>query len=124
MEKKKKPFYKKWWFWLIVVVVIGVAGSGEGEAPESSDVKTQGESEVAQSDNASAEKVSTDQTKEEQKEEEEEKNDVPTEYKSALKRAKNYISDALTAMLDLGKGSGPMQHNFDLQGEYAKEVME
>ena len=90
MEKKKKPFYKKWWFWLIVVVVIGVAGSGEGEAPESSDVKTQGESEVAQSDNASAEKVSTDQTKEEQKEEEEEKNDVPTEYKSALKRAKNY----------------------------------
>ena len=70
--------------------MIGVAGSGEGEAPESSDVKTQGESEVAQSDNASAEKVSTDQTKEEQKEEEEEKNDVPTEYKSALKRAKNY----------------------------------
>ena len=42
----------------------------------------------------------------------------------SIKRAKNYISDALTAMLDLGKGSGPMQHNFDLQGEYAKEVME
>ena len=42
----------------------------------------------------------------------------------SIKRAKEYISGALSAMLDLGKGSGPMQHNFDLQGEYAKEVME
>ena len=37
----------------------------------------------------------------------------------SIKKAKAYISDALSAMLDLGKGSGPMQHNFDLQGEYA-----
>ena len=36
-------------------------------------------------------------------------------------RAKNYISGALAAMLDLGKGSGPMNHAFDLQGEFAKE---
>ena len=42
----------------------------------------------------------------------------------SIKRAKNYISDALTAMLDLGKGSGPMQHNFDLQGEYAEYYIE
>ena len=28
---------------------------------------------------------------------------------------------ALSAMLDLGKGAGPMQHNFDLRGEFAKE---
>ena len=26
------------------------------------------------------------------------------------------------AMLDLGKGRGPMQHNFNLTGEYAKEA--
>jgi len=26
----------------------------------------------------------------------------------------------LAAMLDLGKGSGPMNHAFDLQGKYAK----
>ena len=31
------------------------------------------------------------------------------------------ISGALSAMLDLGKGAGPMQHNFDLRGEFAKE---
>ena len=40
----------------------------------------------------------------------------------SIKRAKEYISSALSAMLDLCNGSGPMQHNFDLQGEYAKEA--
>ena len=34
-------------------------------------------------------------------------------------RAKEYISGALAAMLDLGKGSGPMNHAFDLHGKYA-----
>ncbi len=42
----------------------------------------------------------------------------------SVRRAKNYISDALAAMLDLGKGSGPMNHAFALQGEYAKEARE
>ena len=40
----------------------------------------------------------------------------------AVHRAKKYISGALAAMLDLGTGSGPMNHAFDLQGEYAQEV--
>ena len=40
----------------------------------------------------------------------------------AVKRAKDYISGALAAMLNLGAGSGPMNHAFDLQGEYAKEA--
>ena len=40
----------------------------------------------------------------------------------SVQRAKDYISGALAAMLDLGEGSGPMNHAFDLQGEYAKEV--
>ena len=40
----------------------------------------------------------------------------------AVQRAKDYISGALAAMLDLGEGSGPMNHAFDLQGEYAKEA--
>ena len=37
----------------------------------------------------------------------------------AVKMAKEYISGALSAMLDLGKGSGPMMHNFDLTGKFA-----
>lgn len=38
----------------------------------------------------------------------------------SVQRSKNYISDALAAMLDLGKGSGPMMHNFNLQEEFGK----
>lgn len=36
----------------------------------------------------------------------------------AVLHAKNYISGALAAMLDLGKGSGPMNHAFAINGEY------
>ena len=39
---------------------------------------------------------------------------------TSVERAKAYISGALGAMLDLGKGSGPMNHAFDITGEYAK----
>ena len=35
--------------------------------------------------------------------------------------AKNYISGALEAMLNLGKGSGPMDHGFAIEGEYNEE---
>ena len=38
---------------------------------------------------------------------------------TAVERAKAYISGALAAMLDLGKGSGPMNHAFDIKGEFA-----
>lgn len=40
----------------------------------------------------------------------------------SVQRAKDYISAALAAMLDLGKGSGPMDHGFDLQGKYAQSL--
>ena len=36
----------------------------------------------------------------------------------SVQRAKDYISGALAVMLDLGKGSGPMNHAFDLQGRW------
>ena len=39
----------------------------------------------------------------------------------AVERAKKYISGALEAMLDLGRGNGPMDHGFDLRGEFIKE---
>ena len=40
----------------------------------------------------------------------------------SVERAKEYISGALEAGLDLGKGSGPMQHNFNLTGRFAVEA--
>ena len=36
----------------------------------------------------------------------------------AVESAKAYISGALAAMLDLGKGSGPMNHAFAINGKY------
>lgn len=36
----------------------------------------------------------------------------------AVEHAKEYISGALAAMLDLGKGSGPMDHAFDIKSRF------
>ena len=38
----------------------------------------------------------------------------------SVERAKRYISGALGAMLDLGKGSGPMNHGFNITGEFTQ----
>ena len=38
----------------------------------------------------------------------------------AVREAKGYLSGALGAMLDLGRGSGPMNHAFAISGEYAE----
>ena len=40
----------------------------------------------------------------------------------SVQRAKDYISGALAAMLDLGEGSGPMNHAFDLQGKFGEGI--
>ena len=40
----------------------------------------------------------------------------------SVEKAKAYISGALAAMLDLGKGSGPMDHAFDIKPEYRVEA--
>ena len=39
----------------------------------------------------------------------------------SVQRAKEYISGALSARLDLGQGSGPMKHNFNLASYFAEE---
>ncbi len=41
------------------------------------------------------------------------------DLETAVERAKAYIAGALAAMLDLGKGSGPMNHAFDIGGGFA-----
>lgn len=42
------------------------------------------------------------------------------DLKESVRRAKRYISGALADMLNLGKGSGPMNHAFDLKSEFAE----
>ncbi len=41
------------------------------------------------------------------------------DLKTAVTLAKAYLSGALAAMLDLGKGSGPMNHAFAIAGDYS-----
>ena len=42
------------------------------------------------------------------------------DLKTSVERAKEYISGALAAMLNLGKGSGPMNHAFDIKGNFSR----
>lgn len=42
------------------------------------------------------------------------------ELDNAIEVAKEYISEALSDMLDLGAGRGPMNHAFNLTGKYSK----
>ncbi len=39
----------------------------------------------------------------------------------AVGRAKEFVSGALSAMLDLGKGDGPLMHSFDIKSRFADE---
>ena len=41
------------------------------------------------------------------------------DLETSIRRAKDYISGALEAMLDLGQGSGPMNHAFYLNGDFS-----
>ena len=40
---------------------------------------------------------------------------------AAVEQAKEYISGALAAMLDLGAGSGPMDHGFAIHNAFTNE---
>lgn len=42
---------------------------------------------------------------------------------ASVQLAKEYISGALSAMLDLGKGSGPMNHGFDLKSKFINQFL-
>ena len=40
----------------------------------------------------------------------------------SVERAKDYISGALSDRMNLGQGSGPLNHAFDIKGEFSKGV--
>ncbi|MFR7760871.1 MAG: bifunctional hydroxymethylpyrimidine kinase/phosphomethylpyrimidine kinase, partial [Peptoniphilus grossensis] len=42
------------------------------------------------------------------------------DMENSIKMAKEFLSNALLDMLDLGKGSGPMNHAFDIKDSYKK----
>ncbi len=113
--KNKKPIYKKWWFWLIIVLfIIGAASEGKIEKNSEITVESTSESVVSSeaentipSDTENAEKPSEVESAPEENNEKEktdlpdsstiseettnsETDSIPTEYKSALKKAESY----------------------------------
>ena len=82
--KNKKPIYKRVWFWIIaIIIVIGATGgSGTDDSKEINSGNIESEQEVSQNNR--------DNTTAENKLENKVEDNIPTEYKSALRKAKLY----------------------------------
>lgn len=76
--KNSKPIFKKWWFWVIVVIFIAII-AGKNNSGNNIDSNVQNDQEVVSQE-------SNELTEEPKKETDK----VPTEYKSALKKAETY----------------------------------
>lgn len=66
-ESEKKPVYKKWWFWLIIIIIIIAIATSQGNnnTAETSAMTNKNGNEAIE-------------------------DDVPKEYKNALKKAESY----------------------------------
>ena len=82
--KNKKPIYKRVWFWVIaIIIVIGATGgSGTDDSKEINSGNIESEQEVSQNN--------SENTTSENKSENKVEDNIPIEYKSALKKAKLY----------------------------------
>ena len=82
--KNKKPIYKRVWFWIIaIIIVIGATGgSGTDDSKEINSGNIESEQEVSQNN--------SENTTVENKSENKVEDNIPTEYKSALRKAKLY----------------------------------
>ena len=82
--KNKKPIYKRVWFWVIaIIIVIGATGgSGTDDSKEINSGNIKSEQEVSQNN--------IENTTAENKSENKVEDNIPTEYKSALSKAKLY----------------------------------
>ena len=82
--KNKKPIYKRVWFWIIaIIIVIGATGGSDtDDSKEINSGNIESEQEVSQnnSENTTAENKSENKVED----------NIPTEYKSALRKAKLY----------------------------------
>ena len=101
VTKTKKPFYKRWWFIaLVAIMIIGALGgedeneSAEVSEPETEEVEVVEETEAEELEQEPEEEVEETEAQEPEPEPEPEPEieEVPREYKSALRAADNYLS--------------------------------
>lgn len=77
MEKKKKPFWKKWWFWVMIVIVLFIAIGSTGDSDKDKDKDTQNPPATTEADQKKPDELSDGEEKkeDEQKEEEQKEKD-------------------------------------------------
>ena len=82
--KNKKPIYKRVWFWIIaIIIVIGATGGSDtDDSKEINSGNIESEQEISQNN--------IENTTAENKSENKVEDNIPTEYKSALRKAKLY----------------------------------
>ena len=80
--KNKKAIYKRPWFIVVafLIIVLAIGGEDEGDSTTTDGGTVETVQETTQNQDSQEVVVSTEETKE----------DVPTEYKSALRKAKTY----------------------------------
>ena len=82
--KNKKPAYKRVWFWVVAaIIVVGAASSSDtNNSKENNSGNVESVQEVSQSNDENTVVENESEVKVE--------DNIPTEYKSALKKAKSY----------------------------------
>lgn len=92
--KNGKPIYKKWWFWVILIVIIcGIGGTNKDSPSKALVAPPSHVTEPLQnsvSNGTSQENTQSPSSKVAEPKSEQEIEKIPTEYKSALKKAKTY----------------------------------
>ena len=106
--KNKKPIYKRPWFIVIAfLIIVGAIGGAGDDSSSSSDNVT----------NTTGQEISQNQNTEEVNSVEEVVEDVPTEYKSALRQAETY-SD----MMHMSKAGIYDQLTSEYGGQFTEEA--
>ena len=85
--KNKKPIYKRVWFWVVAaIIVVGAASSSDtNNSKENNSGNVESVQEVSQSNDENTVVENESEVKVE--------DNIPTEYKSALRKAKIYAND-------------------------------
>ena len=96
--KNKKPIYKRVWFWVVAAIIVVGAASGSD---------TDNSKEINSGNVESTQEVSQDKAED----------NIPTEYKSALKQAGTY-----SKMMHMSKAAVYNQLTSELGGQFSAEA--
>lgn len=113
-EKKKKPFYKKWWVWLIAIIVVAAAAGGAGS--DSNDSADSGKKESTEATTASAETTKEDKKEDSRAEtEKEEAENSPKMTKDEFSQIKNGMT--IEEVTNIVGGEGDLMSETGAEGD-------